>query len=84
MDRGGGIYTTSQIGISINATWNWKFAQFYANVGNSILTTKREKDKGKWYGDFNFFPSSHNFDYRFPLIIETGIALSFDKIKKVK
>jgi hypothetical protein len=82
MERGKGVYTSSHIGISLNATWNWKFIQCYVNVGNSIFTTKKEENKGKWYGDFTFFPTSHNFDYRFPLSFETGIALSLDKIKK--
>lgn len=84
LDRGSGYYGTQQIGLSANLIWSWKFIHCYLNLGNSIITTKKAENKGKWYGKFTFFPTSHNFDYRFPLSIETGIAVSFDKIKKRK
>lgn len=82
LERGSSYYGTQQLGLSVNAIWSWKFIQVYLNLGNSFLTTKKDENKGQWYGDFNFFPTSHNYDYRFPLTFETGIALSFDRIKK--
>ncbi len=85
--RATGNYFSNQLGLSLNLNCSWKFFDFYLNIGNSIVTTEREEKKGyiEWQWNlepFNFFPSSHNFDYRFPLTFETGIALSFDKIKK--
>ncbi|MBK6951300.1 MAG: hypothetical protein IPH24_04455 [Crocinitomicaceae bacterium] len=85
--RATGFYSTSQLGLSLNVKWQWKFLGCYANVGNSVLTMKKTENKGysEWRSSielFNFFPGSHNFDYRFPLSFETGIALSLDKIKK--
>ena len=81
--RGSGYYGTKQIGVSINLIWNWKFVQGYVHIGNSVLTAKKESKKGyyEWDGEIRIFPTSHNFDYRFPLTFETGIALSFDRIK---
>jgi hypothetical protein len=85
--RASGFYSTRQLGLSLNVKWQWKFLGCYANIGNSVLTTKKTENKGysEWRSNiepFHFFPTSHNFDYRFPLTFETGIALSFDKIKK--
>lgn len=85
--RGSGFYATRQLGLSLNVKWKWKFIGCYANIGNTFLTTKKSENKGyyEWrsgLAPFHFFPTSHNFDYRFPLTIETGISLSFDRIKK--
>lgn len=85
--RANGNYFSNQLGLSLNLNWSWKLVEFYLNIGNSIFTTKKEDKKGyiewKWNLEpYTFFPTSHNFDYRFPLTFETGIAFSFDRIKK--
>ena len=81
-DRGSGSYFSRQLGLTVSFMYSWKFINVFINAGNSFMTLKKESMKGKWWGDYNFFPTSHNFDFRFPLTFETGIALSFDKIKK--
>lgn len=85
--RASGVYLTRQLGISVNARWSWKFLAVYLNLGNNVITTKKSENKGyaEWIWSnppFHFFPTSHNFDYRFPLTFETGISISFDRIKK--
>lgn len=85
--RANSFYSTRQLGLSLNAKWQWKFLGCYINIGSSVLTTKKKENKGysEWLwglDPFHFFPTSHNFDFRFPLTIETGISLSFDRIKK--
>jgi hypothetical protein len=85
--RGSSYYSTSQLGISFNAKWSWKFLSIYFNLENAILTLKKNEKKGNfaWANKempFRFFPPSHNYDYRFPLTFETGISIKFDPIRK--
>lgn len=85
--RGSSFYSTSQLGISFNVKWTWKFLSIYFNLENAFVTLKRESKKGNfgWTDQempFHFFPPSHNYDYRFPLTFETGVSINFDPIRK--
>lgn len=85
--RARGYYFTNQLGIALSTVWSWKFISFYTTIGNNIVTIKKAENKGyhEWRQptfNFHFFPTSHNFDFRFPLTFESGISVSFDRIKK--
>jgi hypothetical protein len=80
-------YSTSQLGASITAILSWNFLSFYTTIGNNFITLKKSENKGhsEWrdpLASFHFFPTSHNFDFRFPLTFETGVMISFDRIKE--
>lgn len=84
--RATGIYTTNQLGASITTIVSWNFLSFYTTIGNNFITLKKSANKGYWEwrdpsSSFHFFPTSHNFDFRFPLTFETGVMISFDKIQ---
>lgn len=82
--RGTIVYTTKQLSLDFEFSYRYRFINFYARISQTFLTTKKDINKGHWaWNDigYNKIAVSHNFDFRFPLTFETGITLSFDRIK---
>lgn len=85
LGRGSVVYTTKQLTIQSEISYRIRFISLYVKLGQTWLTTKKSDDKGHWawnYDGNTKIPVSHNFDFRFPLTFESGISVSFDRIKK--
>jgi hypothetical protein len=80
--RASAVSNTVQLGVSGNFSWTFNFLQLYLNLGQTITTIKADDEKGNTYYKTGKLSLSHNFDYRFPLTFEAGLALSFDQIKR--
>ena len=70
--------------MEVNKTW--KRLNIFLNLSQTVLTTKKNEDKGGWeYKDMQpMVPISQNLDFRFPLIIKSGIAIEFGRIKEFR
>jgi len=80
--RGLNSYTTKQIGICIELEKTYKRYKGFVKLSQNILTVKRKDNFGSSEMNENkITPTSQNLDYRFPLIINVGIAIEFSKIK---
>ena len=78
------VNRTLQAGLKAEISYRIKFISLYGRIGQNFLTLKKNENKGHplWPKGYTRIPVSHNFDYRFPLTFETGISISFDRIKK--
>lgn len=84
LGRGTVSYFTRQLSLDAEMSYRFHFISVYLRLGQTFLTTKNSSKKGHWRWNENGntkIPVSHNFDFRFPLTFETGITLSFDRIK---
>lgn len=81
--RGGNSYWTKQIGVSMEVSKTWKRLNIFLNLSQTVLTTKKNENKGGYeFKDMQpMVPLSQNLDFRFPLIIRSGVAVEFGKIK---
>jgi hypothetical protein len=84
LGRGRWSSTTVQAVLTASVSYRIKFIDVYFRLSQNVATLKKDENKGHefWPVGYSILPVSHNFDYRFPLTFETGIALSFDRIRK--
>ena len=84
--RGLNTYGTKQIGICIELNKTYKRFNGFIKLSQNVLTVKKKEKYGssEMYTAYSSTPTSQNLDYRFPLIINIGIAVEFDKINKQK
>ena len=84
--RGAFIYETKKIGIALEVNKSIGRINAFIKLNQTIFNVKKKENFGG--SDFNpsdfTRPTSQNLDYRFPLIINIGIAVEFDKINKQK
>lgn len=81
--RGSNTYTTKQIGLCMELEKTYNRYKGFIKLNQNILTVKKKENYGS--SEVNELtqssPLSQNLDYRFPLIINVGIAVEFGKIK---
>jgi|GEM_PF-1250216 len=78
--RSQNTYTSKQIGVCVELEKTYKRYKGFVKLNQNILTVKRKNNFGSSEMNENkITPTSQNLDYRFPLIINVGIAVEFGK-----
>ena len=82
--RATNTYTTKQVGICIELEKSYKRYKGFVKLSQNIITVKQKENYGSVEINqlYQSSPLSQNLDYRFPLIINVGIAVEFGKIKR--
>ncbi len=80
--RGLNSYTTKQIGVCMEVEKRYKRYKGFVKLSQNILIVKGKENFGSSEMNENkITPTSQNLAYRFPLIINVGIAIEFGKIQ---
>lgn len=84
LSRGRRVDKTTQLVIAASVVYRLNFVEFYFSLTQGFVALSRiqKNPVESWHDGSEVLPVCHNLDYRFPLTFETGITLSFDRIKK--